>query len=419
MSLKWRYRIFHFFVFGLFTAMAVYAFHENLLYLMMAEIGVLALIVLSFILFRALFLPIDQINLGIDTIKDQDFTVKISETGFAEVDEMIKVYNALIENIRKERRFQKEQHFFLSQLLENLPVAVLILDFDDNISEYNPSAARLFQLNKGNIGTPVFRALPFLESLSIEQTFPIKRYHNNYFRIAINNFVHKGFNRKLIMLEEVSREIFAIEKKAYDKVIRMMAHEVKNSVGAVNSILDELRKEVNDEERNLLEISIRRNHALNQFINNFAKVVRIPEANLQHTELVTWGEEVLTLMKNKASEAGIQLTFIKPDTPVYANIDTTLMEQVLINVLLNAIEASVGADRREVQLEINSKRITITDYGTGIPEKLQNELFTPFFTTKPQGQGVGLTMVRDILKKHNFLYALDSKDGKTRFCIRL
>lgn len=157
--------------------------------------------------------------------------------------------------------------------------------------------------------------------------------------------MHKGFNRKLIMLEEVSREVFAIEKKAYDKVIRMMAHEVKNSVGAVNSILDELRKEVSEEECNLLEISIRRNLALNQFINNFAKVVRIPEANLQRTELVAWAEEVLTLMKSKALEADVQLTFIKPIMPVYADIDTTLMEQVLINVLLNAIEASIGADK--------------------------------------------------------------------------
>lgn len=264
---------------------------------------------------------------------------------------------------------------------------MFILDFDDKISEYNPSAAQLFQLNESSIGTAVFEVLPFLQSVSLEPTFSIKRYNNNYFRITINNFVHKGFNRKLIMLEEVSREVFAIEKKAYDKVIRMMAHEVKNSVGAVNSILDELRKEVSEEECNLLEISIRRNLALNQFINNFAKVVRIPEANLQRTELVAWAEEVLTLMKSKALEADVQLTFIKPIMPVYADIDTTLMEQVLINVLLNAIEASIGADKRVVELEISPNKIIVTDFGSGIPEKLQNELFTPFFTTKPQGQG--------------------------------
>lgn len=134
MSLKWRYRIVHFIVFGLFTALAVYTFQENLKYLLLAEFVILILIVLSFNLFRALFLPIDQIKLGIDTIKDQDFTVKITETGLVEVDEMIKVYNALIENIRRERRFQKEQHFFLSQLIDNLPLAVFILDFDDKIS---------------------------------------------------------------------------------------------------------------------------------------------------------------------------------------------------------------------------------------------------------------------------------------------
>ena len=419
MSLKWRYRIVHFIVFGLFTALAVYTFQENLKYLLLAEFVILILIVLSFNLFRALFLPIDQIKLGIDTIKDQDFTVKITETGLVEVDEMIKVYNALIENIRRERRFQKEQHFFLSQLIDNLPLAVFILDFDDKISEYNPSAAQLFQLNESSIGTAVFEVLPFLQSVSLEPTFSIKRYNNNYFRITINNFVHKGFNRKLIMLEEVSREVFAIEKKAYDKVIRMMAHEVKNSVGAVNSILDELRKEVSEEECNLLEISIRRNLALNQFINHFAKVVRIPEANLQRTELVAWAEEVLTLMKSKALEADVQLTFIKPIMPVYADIDTTLMEQVLINVLLNAIEASIGADKRVVELEISPNKIIVTDFGSGIPEKLQNELFTPFFTTKPQGQGVGLTMVRDILKKHNFTYTLKSNDGKTEFCINI
>lgn len=92
-------------------------------------------------------------------------------------------------------------------------------------------------------------------------------------------------------------------------------------------------------------------------------------------------------MKSKALEADVQLTFIKPIMPVYADIDTTLMEQVLINVLLNAIEASIGADKRVVELEISPNKIIVTDFGSGIPEKLQNELFTPFFTTKPQGQG--------------------------------
>ncbi|UNY98456.1 ATP-binding protein [Zhouia spongiae] len=417
MTLKWRYRLYHLTVFSLFTALVIYTFHDRLLYLMLAELGILFLIVGSFYLFKALFLPIEQINLGIDTIKDQDFTVKISETGLKEVDEMIKVYNALIENIRNERRFQQEQHFFLSQLLENLPVAILILDYDDRISEYNPSASGLFKLTGDDIGKKISDVLPFVTTVEAHDRFPVKRFGNNYYRVILNTFVHKGFYRKVLMLEEVSQEIFSIEKKAYDKVIRMMAHEVKNSVGAVNSILEELKKEQGEEEAGLLDISIRRNKALNQFINNFARVVRIPEARMKQTEMVSWTNEILMLMKPKAEERGVTLNFKPAEPAIYKQIDVTLMEQVLINIILNAIEASENSEERKVTLSITSEHITVTDRGVGISDELQSELFTPFFTTKPQGQGVGLTMVRDILEKHHFQYFLQSKDGVTHFQI--
>ncbi|SFS55641.1 PAS domain-containing protein [Zhouia amylolytica] len=418
MTLKWRYRLYHGVVFSMFTALVIYTFHDRLLYLMIAEIMVFVLIVLSFYLFKSLFLPIEQINLGIDTIKDQDFTVKISETGMKEVDEMIKVYNSLIENIRNERRFQKEQHFFLSQLLESLPIGVLILDYDDQIAEYNPAASKFFNLEKTDIGAPISKVLPFVNSTEATTTFPIKRYQNNYYRVIANTFVHKGFHRKIIMLEEVSKEVFAIEKKAYDKVIRMMAHEVKNSVGAVNSILEELKNDLDTEEANLLEISVRRNKALNQFINNFARVVRIPEAHKEPIELGTWIEEVLILMKPKAEAKGVSMRFINPGLKVYQYIDATLLEQVLINVLLNAIDASENAAQKEVKVELTKNQLIVTDFGIGIPEELQKELFTPFFTTKPKGQGIGLTMVRDILEKHGFQYRLSSDNGATRFQIK-
>lgn len=92
-------------------------------------------------------------------------------------------------------------------------------------------------------------------------------------------------------------------------------------------------------------------------------------------------------MKSKALEADVQLTFIKPIMPVYADIDTTLMEQVLINVLLNAIEASIGADKRVVELEISPNKIIVTDFGSGIHENCKTNYSLLSLLPNPRDRG--------------------------------
>ena len=228
------------------------------------------------------------------------------------------------------------------------------------------------------------------------------------------------------MIEELTAEILAAEKKAYGKVIRMMAHEVNNTIGPVNSILQSALKKESlwKENENILlqhtmKIAIDRNQNLNMFMRNFADVVRLPEPDRKKIELHEVIYAVARLMELKAGEKHILFQYQLPDTPFNVFADRQQMEQVLINIIKNAIEAIEEKGVILFATDLNSRELVITDTGKGIPENVAGQLFSPFFSTKKDGQGIGLTLVREILLNHGFEFFLKSfTEGRTEFVIK-
>jgi signal transduction histidine kinase len=167
---------------------------------------------------------------------------------------------------------------------------------------------------------------------------------------------------------------------------------------------------------NALEISKERNNNLTQFMRNFADVVKTPlpskkEINIKH--LVT---KTANLMVPMANEHNINITIDVPDENIYIEVDPTQIEQVIINSIKNSIEAIVADGEIDIKLTNNS--IIISDNGCGINDKIKSKLFTPFFSTKTKGQGVGLTLIREILTNHNMNFSLSTnEDHITKFVI--
>src|SRR5699024_10607978 len=227
----------------------------------------------AFRLSARIFRPMDQIKTGSEALKHHDFTHKMRYTDSPEMNAMVTVYNNIIENIRKERVFQQEQHFFLRSLIDALPVGILILDYDDRLSEFNPEAEKMLSLSPENIGMSLHDINPRLEEVLLKIRtkghFRFRDSPHRYYRGLINHFMHRGFARKFVILEDVSSEVLRIEKESYGKVIRMMTHEVNNSVGAINSILTSLLTSSDMDEtesREYLGIILERNKSLNQFM---------------------------------------------------------------------------------------------------------------------------------------------------------
>jgi len=430
-------------------ALSFFLFREKWAAFILAEAAIIASFLFCLNVFRGLSQPVQLLLSGLDAIKDRDFNVKFIPTGKYETDRLIGVYNEMIDRLREERTLQEQQHFFLDKLIHTSPTGIIILDYDGCIAELNPKARELLRLppEAGMMGKPLAEVdhpvARVAAALPPGQSRTINIQGLETYKCLKAEFIDRGFARPFIMVEELTAEILRAEKNAYGKVIRMMAHEVNNTIGAINSILqatlsygDQLPPEDGQEFREAQQVCIDRNARLNRFMRNFADIVRLPLPQREAYSLNRLLEGVARLMSVEAARRGIAISLDLPEKPLFADIDVQQMEQVLVNAVKNAIEAppsppegggaiilgiSPPSGRRgaEGTGEANGT-VFVRDNGPGIPPELEEQLFSPFFTTKKDGQGVGLTLSREILVNHGFAFSLRSgEDGWTEFRIAL
>jgi signal transduction histidine kinase len=204
----------------------------------------------------------------------------------------------------------------------------------------------------------------------------------------------------------------------------MMAHEVNNSLGATNSIVDTVKSfleekggEVDVEMAEALALAIDRHSSLSRFMHNFAEVVRLPKPQLDWVDLVTLVKDVAKLMRANLEEKDILLNFDDSGiTSLKIRLDKKQIEQVLVNLIKNAKEAIDTSGQISLRLLKDPVQIIIADNGSGISPDVQEQLFTPFFSTKKDGQGVGLTLVREIVLNHGANINLTSREDGWTYC---
>lgn len=365
--------------------------------------------------------PSEFIASGIEAIKDKDFTVKFVPTGNREVDELITVYNLMIDQLRQERTRQVEQQFFLNKLIDAAPIAILIFDFDGRIASVNPRAGQLLSVRSDDVvGKELdqigYSLLAQLADMADGESRIMKPNGIETYKVLRSFFMDRGFRRSFLMIEELTPEILASEKKAYSKVIRMMAHEVNNSIGAVNSILDVTQSYVNEPDvKHAVRVAIERNDRLNRFMRRFADVVRLPQPQKRPMDVSAIVRSVVRLMQTQAVARNVLLTNSSDEANVRL-VDVEQMEQVLVNVVKNALEACEPG--QQVEVISNARYVLIRDNGEPIPDALAVNLFNPFYSTKPDGQGIGLTLTREVLLNHQFPFSLKTNEtGWTEFLI--
>jgi C4-dicarboxylate-specific signal transduction histidine kinase len=233
-------------------------------------------------------------------------------------------------------------------------------------------------------------------------------------------FYDRGHPRTFFVIEDLTSELYATEKAAYEKLIRMTTHEVNNSVAAVRSLLESVRtyapQLTTDDQsdfRKGIDVAVMRLDHLNAFMRGFADVVRIPAPELRPCRLKDLVDDILVLMGPQLTARGIDARWIDSADAGPSLIDRNQIEQVLVNVIKNAMEA-IGENGR-IGLTLRSERgrltLEITDSGPGLAATARGQVFTPFFSTKKDGRGLGLTIVREILVQHRFEFELDNAAG--------
>ena len=400
-------------------ALSFLIFKENKLLFIGSEVFIIISLFICWSLYSDLIQPLQLLMTGIDALHDKDFNVKFVKTGKYEMDELITIYNTMIDQLRTERTLQQEQHFFLEKLIHTSPIGIIILDFDENIAAINPKALTFLNKSEADLLGQSIHVLdnPFCKTIAMLKKNDFTTLNTEgvkKFKIQKTEFIDRGFARSFVMIEELTMEIFEAEKYAYGKVIRMMAHEVNNSIGAVNSILDtSFQMEHDADVANALKIAMGRNDHLNHFMRNFADIIRLPEPHKETLNLTVLIKNVMILMEYKAKEKGIRFEFAENTEGGTFSIkaDIGQLEQVLINIVKNAIEAIDNQGVITFELSENPQQLWIHDTGKGIPKAIEHSLFSPFFTNKNGGQGIGLTLTREILTKHGFRFSLHNREG--------
>ncbi|HYC90226.1 MAG TPA: ATP-binding protein [Thermoanaerobaculia bacterium] len=350
-------------------------------------------------LLRGLFKPVDIVETGAELIAERDFTTKFVLLGHPELDPLIDVYNRMIDRLREERLASQEQGQLLQKIVEASPAGIVLCDYDGNVQQMNPAAERILA------GTP-------LPELAVGESRMLPHHGSRRVRVSRAEFRHRGFAKDFYVVEELTEELRLSEKAAYEKLIRMMSHEVNNSVGAVRSLLESMlayAPQVGEGDRpdfvSALHIASARIDALNRFMAAFADVVRIPQPSRMPSSIAALVERVALLLRPELTERNVRLELDLADRSSY-EVDPNQIEQVVINIFRNALDA-IQRDGT-IRASLHDGVLTITDSGPGIPESARGELFTPFFTTKRDGRGLGLTIVQEILANHGLRFSLEN-----------
>ena len=427
MKLRTKYIGFVSLLHAVALVLSYFIFRENKILFIISEVFIIISMVIAWQLYKQLIQPLKLLTQGTEAIRDKDFTVKFLPTGTYEMDKLIQVYNQMIDELRTERTKREQQHLFLEKLINTSPTGILILDYDENIQQVNPKALQLLELEEKDLLRKSLPELihPVIGQLTRLQSGTAKVFTVNggiTYKLQKSHFIDRGFPRHFVMIEEITAEILQAEKKTYGKVIRMMAHEVNNTIGPVNSILQvALRAGGHSEElANALEVARERNNNLNTFMRNFADLVRIAMPEKKSLDLIRLLYKTTGLMQLREGSKKIDFNFELHDDNMFINADGGQMEQALINIVKNAIEAIDDTGTITLITRVEPKQLIIRDTGKGIDKDNEAFLFSPFYSTKKDGQGVGLTIIREILSNHNFQFSLHTTPGgSTEFRIVL
>lgn len=394
-------------------------------------IALAALIVPGILLinmYMSLLRPISAVNGGMDLIRAQDFNSRLVKVGQHDADKLVGMFNKIIDRLKEERLHSIEQEHFLQLLIKTSPVGIAIFDFDGHLSIANPAMLRFFGLKdnedissltisdiKGDIAAAI-AATPLRTSRTVRVS------STNVVRISRLDFMEKGFSRPYVLVESLTDEVMKAEKEAYGKVIRMIAHEVNNTMAGVKSMLETLAAILTEEDLvEAIESCNDRCGSMSEFITAYADVVKIPAAKLERLDLNRRVAALMPFLEGLVgSVATIQFTPAAEEAG--AMVDPVLFEQTLVNIVKNSKESILSTGRPgyiTITLTSSPTAISVADNGAGISPQAADQIFSPFFSTKRGGQGLGLMMVADILRQHRCRFSLhtDSDTGTTLFDI--
>ncbi len=418
-----------------FILLLFYFILNTVFYITMFILGVVIILI-----FVDLITYVDQTNQDFTAflmgIKYEDFSATYS--GHHKGKSFGELYDAFNQINRKflDIRSQTEAHYqYLQTIVEHVEVGLLCIDDKGEVVLINKNF-------KSMLKKPFLKNIDALQQMDLglfEAIRDIGPGERELIKININNqllqlslrsteFKLQAQQYKLISLQNIKNELEVQELDAWQKLIRILTHEIMNSVAPIVSLTSTMNDMIGeggealsaDEVRDVktaLEAIQKRGQGLMRFTETYRNLTRIPPPKFQLLDAKMLVQRVYTLLKPVFQENNIQTELLLPKGNVFCQADVELIEQVLINLLKNAIDALKG--QADAAISIGTHKapdgkavIRVTDNGPGIPAEVQEQVFVPFYTTKEEGSGIGLSLSRQIMRMHKGQIELQSAEGQ-------
>lgn len=373
-----------------------------------------------------------------ESIKYRDFSRWFSEEhGPRDIKKLHKGFNLVNQTFKEINSEREAQFLYLQKILEMVDVGIVA---------YNLETGTVLWVNESFLKTidlPSFKNVRFVEArrpILFEKIFETYHtnsqdlnldLHNETMKVLIRDTIFQVDDKafKLIVMQNIEDTLNKNESEAWKKLLSVMTHEIMNSIAPIASLSEtlhtELQQKLKDPENYQLDLedvdqgitSIkRRSEGLMKFAKTYRTLNKVSQVNRSKIFVDDLFKNISNLLKPSLDEKQISIEFIQQTKRLELNIDIHLIEQVLINLIINARQAC--EDQEDGKIVVSAERfregvqIKVADNGKGIPAEILDTIFVPFYSTKKTGSGIGLSLSKQIMMLHNGRLQVQSEEGK-------
>jgi len=372
-------------------------------------------------------------------IKEQDTTLAFSKHTVDKVfSGLSKEFNKINNEIKKIKADKIKKQNLLNQLINQVGTSIIILDNENNVKLHNKAILSLLGTSESELTDKLFSTFKNLKSLAVgNQIIETIQINNLTRRILITRIEIREENEvsHVYTFHDIDREMTDYELQSWNGLIKVLSHEILNTITPIFTVVDTIKdcltidkrtkdikelvkKDIDDANKGIKLIENRIN-GLNDFTSKFRMFSEVSTPKLSHTNVHDLLSDIVDLYKSSYPEIEFVLE-IKPQN-LLLNIDKQLIELSINNIIKNAIEACLQIEQAVISISAfksdNKILIEICDNGTGISSSIAKKVFLPFYTTKENGSGIGLSLARQIMFLHGG--NIEFSSNTTGTCVKL